>query len=185
MKYIIAVLAILFSFNAFAAIQSDDLNAAGFNKLSEAQKAKIVQDVQQTVQQDPNTTAEKVDQWVKIGTDIGQGLAGAAKELGVQANQFATTPVGKMTAFLIVYHFMGSDVLHMVFHIIGGMLIWVIGFSAVYNLMRQTQRTTYEYSDNGKVTSKTRYPISSDAASGWFFGYIAVLLIGVAVFVTF
>lgn len=98
--------------SAHGSIEADTLHKAGFDKLSETQKAEIVQRVAQAA----STTTEsvpiedKIDKWVTIGTNIGKGMSGAAKELGIAANEFIQTPVGKLTAGLIVWKVMGDDI---------------------------------------------------------------------------
>ncbi len=67
------------------------------------------------MQNDPLTRVEKqaedVSKYVELGRSIGVGLGEAAKSLGVEVNKFASTPVGKMATFLIVYHIVGDDIL--------------------------------------------------------------------------
>lgn len=107
MKNLIAVVMCMFAFPAFAAINNIDTNG-----LTEAQKAQLVQQAEQMKNATPLDTANKVDQWVNIGEKIGKMLGGAAKEVGIAVNEFVQTPVGKMTAVLIVWNYMGSMIVH-------------------------------------------------------------------------
>ena len=71
------------------ALTSDDVAWAGFDKLTDAQKIEIMQQVNQKVESAPvETTATKVNEWVNVGSNIGKGLAGAAKEVGVAVKWF-------------------------------------------------------------------------------------------------
>jgi hypothetical protein len=91
----------------------------------------------------PTDTAKRVEEWVNIGTAIGSGLAASAKQLGIAANQFATTPVGKITIFLIAWHFLGNTILHVV-----SSLIWFLTWIPVL---------IWYYKTNGFVLEKTVY----------------------------
>ena len=92
-----------------------------------------------------NADPEKVDQWVNIGSNIGKGLAGAAKELGVQINEFSDTKVGQLTVFLIVWHIMGN----MIYHFIGGILVWIIGFLAIWFIRAKVAQPVMN--DDGRI----------------------------------
>lgn len=59
----------------------------------------------------PHEAVKKVNEWVEIGQGVGAGLAGAARELGIVANEFAQTPVGIITISLIVWKVAGGDIL--------------------------------------------------------------------------
>ena len=135
MKKILLIQMILLSFMTSCgfAITSQDLGYAGFNSLTTTQQAEILRQVGEmknttAVSTIANADPEKVDQWVNIGSNIGKGLAGAAKELGVQINEFSDTKVGQLTVFLIVWHIMGN----MIVHFVGGILVWIIGFFSIW-----------------------------------------------------
>ena len=49
--------------------------------------------------------------WVSIGQGLGAGIVAAAKELGVAANDFATTDLGKIVIFLLVWKLMGAQLM--------------------------------------------------------------------------
>lgn len=51
----------------------------------------------------------------EISKALGAGLAETAKQLGIAANDFAKTPVGKLTTLLIVWHFIGTQLIHTIF----------------------------------------------------------------------
>lgn len=102
MKTVLMMLCILMNFPAYA-ISSDDVYRAGFNNLTEAQKAAIVAQVDQ--QAAPTPKLDVVERWANMGTNIGRGLASSAKELGVAVNDFANSPVGKTVTFLLVWNF--------------------------------------------------------------------------------
>lgn len=86
----------------------------------------------------PISSVKQVEQWVNIGTAIGSGLAASAKQLGIAANQFATTPVGKITIFLIAWHFIGNTLLH-----IAATTIWFLTWLPVLIWYYRTTGFTY------------------------------------------
>lgn len=105
MKKIMISLLLLSSFTFAFALNSDDVHRAGFSNLTTQQQADVLKQIATTVDQAkvmPIVTeenVEKVERWVNVGTNIGKGLAGAAKELGVAVNDFSQTGVGQWTMF--------------------------------------------------------------------------------------
>ena len=141
MKYIICLVLLLVSTATFAGIESRDVGAVGFDKLTDSDKLTVMKDIADRAQLvvPAISTPEKVSAWVKVGTDIGAGLAGAARELGVQANEFVKTPVGEWVAFLIIWHFMGS----MVIHVVAGGILLIVGIFTIrwyYRIICGVQR---------------------------------------------
>lgn len=190
MKHFIAAVALATSASfACAGITTGDVSSAGFDKLSEAQKAQILEGVQKQAQlnssigvlekaSDPAT----VQKWVDVGTNIGKSLGGAAKEVGVAVNDFVETPVGMLTAFLIVWHVMGAALVHF----FGGILIFILGFSMLTYLMRRSKGYIKKYDkESGKLISEELEELSSDATVGWVLSYTAVLSAGMIAMFTF
>jgi len=162
------------------ALSSDDVKQAGFDKLTDAQKIEIMQQVNQKVESAPaETAATKVNEWVNVGSNIGKGLAGAAKEVGVAVNDFAKTDVGQLTMYLIVWQIMGGAIVH----IFGGILIWIVGFGMIYFYYRKAQiRTEYKHLDN-KVT--VEYKIGDGTRDAILTSLFTILLAGIIVIFTF
>ncbi len=173
MKQLLAVLLLGLSFNAIAAVE---VNTYG---LTDAQKAKLIQAAEQMKDEAANpTSAEKVSEWVDVGTKIGLGLASAAKELGVQANQFATTPVGKVTMALIVYKVAGRDIVK----IIGAFTLLLASWFAGTRLSK-LGRSTRTRHDTTKKNIFGNYPVESvevgELSEGYAFGVYAFYAFGV------
>lgn len=159
MKKALAILAVALATSANAELSVNTVGQAGFDKLSAQDQAQIVQMVAakaKTAAESSTTvpSAEKVNQWVDVGKNIGSGLAGAAKEVGVAVNDFATTPVGILTTMLIVWHMIGSTLIHL----FGGIAFWIVGFTVLRFLVKHTYPTTVEY-DLEKRTIFGRHPI--------------------------
>jgi hypothetical protein len=119
MKKLFLILTLLFlSVPAFAqetavavgekATPASELNAE-VAKMTDAQKAALVENIRNPPAE--TSTAKKAKEWVEVGEGLGSALAGTAGKLGVEVNKFATTPVGQLATFLIVWHFMGDTVI--------------------------------------------------------------------------
>jgi len=198
MKKILVALMLSISVSAFAASQtglsSNDVSSAGFAKLSESEKAEILKQVaDKAATKDifggtKEASEDKVERWVKIGSNIGQGLAGAAKEVGVAVNDFANTPVGQLTMMLIVWHMMGGTLVH----IFGGLMIWIVGFSAIRYFFKQAYPNEVTYSTTQKnifgnfaIEKVEKTVLRDDNASGWLFASAVVLVAGLVAIFTF
>lgn len=198
MKKLFAVALFILSTAAFAAsssgLSSSSVDSAGFAKLSEAEKAEILKQVAdkaatKTVFGTSSEPAdEKVEKWVKIGANIGQGLAGAAKEVGIAVNDFAKTPVGQLTMVLIVWHMLGGTLVH----VFGGILIWIVGISIIRHMVKRAYPDKVVYSKEHKnifgnfaIESVEKMPMDDDNAAGWLFAYGIVLVAGLIAIFTF
>lgn len=192
-------LAAMLTMPAYAGLSSDSVQSAGFSSLSEAQKAEVIKYVAEKSSGSDatagtgKTTSAQVSEWVDIGTKIGQGLGGAAREVGVVANEFVKTPVGQWTMAIIVWKFMGGVIVH----VIGGLAVWLVGLTFVLYLQRTTARITKEYGEPrtllgfiplGRPVTKYSRDVprdgSGDVDSGfvaaWIFCYAVVLIVGLA-----
>ena len=179
---IFSLVGLLFALPVYA-MDTNDVNSAGFDDLTPSQQADVIKEIAKmkdnAKEASVSTKADEVAKWVNIGTNIGKGLAGAAKELGIAANDFAKTPVGQMTMFLIMWHFMGSIGVHFV----GGLLVWTIGISLIYITMRRYQPLNIEIKNDpttGKQVSKTkvRQRLDEGATIAFLFAFAVVIVIG-------
>ena len=193
MKKFFAVILMAVSFSAFAGNDSETVRNAGFARLSEAEKAEVIKMVaDKAASKDASVpaalTEDKVEKWVKIGSNIGQGLAGAAKEVGVAVNDFSQTPVGQLTMLLIVWHMIGAQLIH----VLGGILIWIVGIAIIRHMVARAYPSKITYSKEVKnifgnyVVEKVEpMAISDDNAAGWLFAYGIVLIAGLIAIFTF
>lgn len=157
MKKILLSLMMALSVVGFAqlSLADDSVQLSTQSKLSDAQKAELAATAARMAsenaagkaeQASPSKTTEVVKEWVGIGTAIGSGLAASAKELGIAANDFAQTPVGRFTVFLIAWHFIGGTILHVFFT-----LLWFFTTLTVFVWMyrRAAFSKTTTYYDKG------------------------------------
>lgn len=157
MKRFLIALAMLMATSFSFALDSRDVNSAGFDKLTQTQKAEILKQVAEQADKaqatadvipapPPVSTAKAVSEWVEVGSKIGQGLAGAAKEVGVAVNDFVKTPVGKLTMAIIVWKFMGGVLVHFM----GAMLILLLGTVFTFMMYRRMTAITIAYDPERK-----------------------------------
>lgn len=141
--------------------------------LTTEQKAQLATQIEQMKSQSksvlPNVDAiqpEVVDKWVTTGQHFGQMMGGAAKEVGVQVNDFVKTPVGLMTACLIIWNYMGA----MITHVVIGLFFWITASTALIIYMRSFRGKVITYDEsktnifgNFPVKEITRDDVSTDA----------------------
>lgn len=178
MKRLLAAFALLFAVNAFA-LNTDSVSSAGFSKLTDSQKAEIISQIAKQAESNANgttasiassVTPENAEKWANVGSRIGQALGGAAKEVGVQVNEFAKTPVGMLTMALIVWNYIGGVVIHF----FGGLFVIILGLSTIFFVMRRQHPILYEYDPERKtalgrplVIKMERTPIDGETAAGY------------------
>lgn len=196
MKKHFALLICSLAFAASAAsLGTDAVGQAGFGDLTEAQKAEVIKHIADTKARTKEaaavasqTTPQKVNEWLNIGERIGQGMAGAAREMGVAVNEFASSPVGMWTIALITWKFMGGAVVH----IGGALLIWLIGFPLLIWVVRHRRRSTEKY-DPEKVdifkrsrkVSVVHEPMTDDTTFVACFGSVVLLAVGLITMFSF
>lgn len=162
------------------AISSDAVTSAGYGSLNAVDQAEVLKLVAEKAQAQAQkngagidinglakTSPEKVNQWVEVGSNIGKGLVGASKELGVEVNNFASTPMGQLTVWLIIWHIMGATLVHF----FGAFIVWIVGFIGIWFI-------------RNKVLNKDE-SLSSDAKSFMSIMVIAVFVAGIIVMFTF
>jgi len=141
-----AACALLFSAGAMA-------QTADTRGLTEAQKADIdlqiakmkADTVKGVVNPDVNLSAtvrKEAEAWGEMGANMGRAVVGAAKEVGVAANEFAATPLGKVTVGVVVYKVIGKDVLGVV---IGSLLVLFGSILGAYVLIKYRWGSSYKY----------------------------------------
>lgn len=117
--------------------------------LTDAQKAALQAQIEQlkTEKSDPQniskTVRHEAEAWGELGGNMGKALVGAAKEIGVAANDFAGTSLGKVTVGVVIYKLMGKDIVSM---ITGGfILIFGFAMSTWIITTRRWSKVQYEY----------------------------------------
>lgn len=125
-----------------------DPNKVDISGLSEEDKQKIAAQIEASkkVEKTPeniSTTARKEAQaWGELGANMGKALVGGAKEIGMAANDFASTPLGKVTVAIVTYKLIGRDIIK--FFI--GTAILIVGYTVGIKLLFKFKHATnFEY----------------------------------------
>lgn len=152
---------------------------AGFDNLSADQQAQVLQSITAAQAKD-TTTVDKVDKWVNVGERIGKMMGGAAKEIGVAANDFVKTDVGRWTAILIIWNYMGKDAVGIVAHFGGGLLLLTVGLLWLRAMLDRTRTITITYDETRKTwfgNFAKKQVIKSAADDSFVFGITASSLV--------
>lgn len=142
MKKLIAIIALAISTTAFAGVQAIDTS-----KLSKAQIAELAAKAEEMSAASPTnvsaTVRKEAEAWSEMGANMGKAMVGAAKEVGVAANEFAVTPLGQITVAITAYKIVGRDVIKIV---IGSAILflgWTLGIWIL--LTKRWSTVKYEY----------------------------------------
>lgn len=152
MRYIFLFFVLMFSTPVFAqAVEpqptpSQELTSE-IAKMSDAEKSKALE----KIRSGDSPSAARAREWIDIGNGLGAGLAATAEKLGVVANDFAKSPVGKLAMVLIIWNYMGDELLGIA---VGFPMLFIGGIMYVYQ-MRKTYGT---YNEKGKFV---KYDITS------------------------
>jgi hypothetical protein len=186
---------LLLSLTAVAGTDSSVVKDAGWNKLSESQKAEVLKSIADAAAQHKSeqisdvvaaVDVKKVDEWVSVGERIGKVMGGAAREVGVVVSDFVKSPLGLLTMALVVWKIMGASLLH----IVGASLILVVGGIVMNRLYRSYNPREIIY-DTSCKNIFGNYPklkentpgLSSEEAGYLFFG--SWVFLGIATIVLF
>ncbi len=92
-----------------------DVNTYGLTDMQKAELAlqaeKMKNPAPGTVTQASDVALDATKKWAEAGKGLAVGIVAAAKEAGVAVNEFAATPVGKITTAIIVWKMLGKDIL--------------------------------------------------------------------------
>ena len=172
MKNLLIAVALMFSVSAFAAVEVDTRG------LSDTQKAELVK-AAEAMKKDttPLNNVDAVDKWVNVGERLGKMMGGAAKEIGVAANDFVQTPVGLMTTGLIVWNYMGG----MIVHVVSGWAFLIITFSLLFIYSRRLRKVKITYDKENGRNWLGKYPVLSKEVSAIDSDEFGILMLGYAV----
>jgi hypothetical protein len=186
MKKLISVCAVMIQIATFPVFASVEVDTRG---LSDSQKATLVQQVEQMKQQDPyqivpgaGKVADVADKWVNIGERFGKMFGGAAKEIGMATNDFLKTPVGMMTAGVIIFNYVGSPIIHVVL----GLLILFIGLAITLYFQSTATKLVIKYDNTSKtwwggynVLEKNRDQLNVEYAVGLWISYFVIFVVSI------
>lgn len=165
MKKILAILALSIASSTFAGVASQNGAYVDVSKLTPEQVAQINKQVSEMQSAPANISAsvrQEAEAWGQLGANMGKAMVGAAREVGVASNEFASTGLGKVVVAIVAYKVIGQDLLGIIF----GSLILVVGYSlAIWILStRRWSTVKYEYEPVVWGMFKRRRIMSSETA---------------------
>ena len=196
MKKLLGIFAVIISFSSFAGNNSDAVASAGFGKLSEVEKAEVIKMVAEKASKGNATASvatsvsvvDAVERWSVVGSNLGKGLGAAAKELGVAVNEFAVTPVGQLTTWLIVWHMIGAQLIH----VFGGILILLFGSGVIYYIIQKNFPKIVTRSNevrnvfgNFAIAKVENQKMDGEDAAWYLLAYVVVIIASLIVTFTF
>lgn len=145
------------------------INDHAINGLSESQVAKLYADAAQMSEANASAadavknipTAQKLDEYAALAKSISTGLADTAKNLGIAVNDFANSPVGKITEFVIIYKVIGNIFVH---YLLGALWFLIVGL-IWWTIFRKTCLGHYDF-EYDKTTGKRIAKTWVDADDG-------------------
>jgi hypothetical protein len=156
--------------------------------LSDAQIAEVAATAERLKAETPEDlrnareTVERMNQYVEIGKGLGSGIGAAAKELGVAVNDFAKTPVGKITMALIVFKVAGGQIIG----ILGGSIwflvmipLWIHYFNRICNPI--TVETEYDKESGKRIRTTKRGPEPGNGDIAAYRGIMLLVLIVISI----
>lgn len=173
-KMLLGMLLLVSSFGAFAQVNTNGLTAAQTAELViQAEKMK-------NATADPDAIAEVADKWINVGERFGKMMGGAAREVGMAANDFLQTPVGMLTAGVIVFNYIGSPIIHVT---VGMTIFFTLFFCLIY-LQRQGRRIEITYSPDKRtwygtrqIDNYVRHDIKDDVVVWLMIGHLVNLVV--------
>jgi hypothetical protein len=93
---------------------------------------------------------ERITKYAEMGEAIAKGLGAAAKELGMAADDFLGTNAGMLVAILIVYNFIGAQMITM---FVGFFVILPLLFLGLRQVLYWIRLKEYTYDEKGKRRS--------------------------------
>jgi hypothetical protein len=125
MKKLLLILTLMLSTPVFA---QNTVDVSGLSAAQIAELKKSVIDAKLQKDEPTNISAivrQEAGAWGDMGANMGKAMVGAAKEMGVAANDFSQTSLGKVTVGIVVYKIIGRDILK----IVVGLAVLILGSS--------------------------------------------------------
>ena len=187
-----AVLILSTSFPVMAAavnVSAKDIKSIDVSSLTDEQKTQLMSQAVQLQKEQPaldaanmsETVRTEASKWADLGSNVGKAAVSAAKELGVAANDFVQTPLGKITMGIVIFKVIGSSLIHLIV----GLIVLLTGLSiAIYLILKKKYHSVeYENATNGWGTKKTikAFTVDEDLTETHFIGACVSAAIGVVI----
>lgn len=160
-------------------LTTDTVNVEGLSEIAQAEVALKAAELRKAaLKKQIIPDVAEVQKYVSVGEQIGKALAVTAKELGIEVNNFASTPVGMIAIFLIVWHFFGNMVVHLMFGAAWFMTLIPVW---IYFFKRLVMGRKEIYNDAGKRTS-VEYNVDASGDTVGTFIITGAVIFAVGVF---
>ena len=130
---------------AFPQTSAHDIRSLDVSRLTPEQKAQLLAHVSKLQESKSANMSETVrteaEKWGELGANTGKAMVAAAKEVGVAANDFAQTPLGKVVTVIVVYKMIGQDAIG----IATGLLTLFIGTLVALFVFRSNRFGDHDY----------------------------------------
>lgn len=129
------------------------------------------------------TAREETEKWAELGGNMGKAAVGAAREIGMAANEFVSTPLGKITMGVVVYKVIGKEIVRTVIGL--GLLIFFFTMAVVMFRSKKYKHAEYEYKPTLFGLYNKRLIKSATIDDDWAVGFtvcgFALVIIGLIV----
>lgn len=176
MKNIFVILASVLLMATASAQETVDVS-----KLTPEQKATLQKTVEQmhTPTNVSQVARQETEKWAELGGNMGKAAVGAAKEIGMAANEFVGTPLGKVTMAVVIYKVIGKDVIG--FFVGGAVLIFFVGLAVFFLRMKHFTNVVYDYKPTFFGLYNKRMVISGNVSEDWAVGYLVCAGISIVI----
>jgi len=160
----------------------------GWNKLTKVQQAAMTLDIAQKTANTSVIPKQIVDvlSTQGIGKTIGKEIVDLSREIGVGVSEFLHTPIGVLTASVIVWKIIGKDIMH----IVGGIVFMVTSLVCLWRIyvrmciVKSVETKVVDGGWFGKKTVKieTRYndhEITTDTHLAYTLVAVCITIVGV------
>lgn len=173
MKKLFAIVALIICMVVVAPVHADQSETVTIRKdqLTDQQKAQVEAD---TIK----SKVETYGKWVGIGHELGTAVNESLTAVTTQANNFAQTPVGKLTAALVIWKVVGHDAMGFIIGIAEILIIlplWVWSYRRF--LPRRVIKQENLDPTTGKVISRIYQDSDIEDWDGWCIGHWFALAI--------
>lgn len=179
MKKLLLILASVLAFNAHAAT----IDESNLTEDQKAQVAKIVAAQQErtnkelvaidAVKKASNLSATarvETEKWAELGGNMGKAAVGAAKEIGMAANEFVGTPLGKVTMAVVVYKVVGRDIIRAV--LASTIMVFFAGMTIAMFRSKKYKNIKYEFKPYLFGLWNRRVVVEGYVDDDWSIGYL-------------
>jgi len=116
------------------------------SKLTQEQVTALSKQVQELAGNPVTVSAQvrsEASAWGELGANMGKAMVGAAKEIGVAANEFSQTSLGKVVVFMTVYKIMGRELLGVI--VGSGIMLFTYSLALWLLATKRWSTVTYTY----------------------------------------